>query len=97
MNIRNCPECRGEGKERLGHRWNRCGFCHGKKKVSSEYCKWEKVRTKLEEQMTIKWETWAKISSMQKINEKMKEWDTKHPKPRKFPTLKPASRSRKNK
>ncbi len=85
MKIRNCPVCHGEGKNRLGHRWNRCGFCHGKKKINSEYCKWEEARTKLEERMTIKWEMWAKIAAMQKINEKMKEWDTKHLKPRKFP------------
>ncbi len=78
MRTRNCPQCHGWGF--CGHA-GRCGFCGGKKKVSSEFIKWDtawekkwlKTKLKLEEQI------------LEQVRCVMEAWEKKNPKPRKFP------------
>ncbi|KKN99018.1 hypothetical protein LCGC14_0142630 [marine sediment metagenome] len=80
MKIRNCPECYGQGKTRLGHRSVRCGYCNGKKKLTSEFVKWDDKKHK------------QRLKIVQKLKEQMEaeiktgllQWENKNPKPRKF-------------
>ncbi len=46
MKTRNCPQCYGNGFITIGHRHPKCGYCNGKKRVTSEYVKWEISRSK---------------------------------------------------
>lgn len=81
MRVRNCPQCYGMGFR--GHA-GRCGYCHGKKKISSEFVKWDAARYKKEVKITCRWEEQMKIEVEEKIKSAMKKWEEKNPKPRKF-------------
>lgn len=77
MKIRNCPRCFGDG--RSGHA-GRCSFCHGKRKVSSEFVKWDNEREDAYGDITDYWEKQKQV----RIEEGIKGWEIDNPKPRKF-------------
>lgn len=81
MRMRNCPKCYGKG--RGGHA-GKCGFCHGKKKVTSEYCQWFSKREKYEKKISEQLWDDLEFDYGQRHKVKMEIFDKKHPKPKKF-------------
>lgn len=76
MRLRNCPYCYGGTTRRSSY----CGFCHGKKKVNSEFVKWDNKRRQKEKKIRKKLESQLE----QQVREEIKKWEEKNPKPRKF-------------
>lgn len=84
MRTRNCPECYGKGTIRLGHRHPKCGFCHGRGKITSEFFKWEESRIKFRVETM---DSLAAIVEL-KFETAIKKWLEENKKPRKFPKQK---------
>lgn len=80
MRLRNCPKCHGYGTTRLGHRHPKCCYCHGKKRVTSEFVKWEKLKLKFYD------DTQDSLVAIMELKSEtaMKKWLQKNKKPRKF-------------
>ncbi len=82
MRIRNCPNCFGDGFRGHG---GRCFYCHGKKKVSSDFVKWENTREKLIFRLIQQYEVLKNKWIKDQIVADVSKWQDKNPKPRKFP------------
>lgn len=80
MRYIRCPSCLGKGVLRYVRRLEKCPYCHGKKKISQDYEKWLNLRNKYGKRVFKSLQN----SLNQKLKEKMKLWDEKHIKPRKF-------------
>lgn len=82
MRMRNCPYCFGTGNIGRGHR---CSFCHGKKKIGAEYCKWflqsKNKHSKTFERIKSKYE----LIMREETDKIMQKWIDENPAPRKFP------------
>lgn len=82
MRIRNCPKCYGTGvRGRVG----RCGYCHGKKEVSSEFVKWDTAREKRLTKLLNNYEEKMREEIKLKLVLNITKWEENNPKPRKFP------------
>lgn len=81
MSLRNCPICFGLGY--TGHT-GRCGFCHGKKKVRSEFCLWTNKQTAYARKVHEQLEDEMEAALQDRKAKLLKEWEKKNPKPRKF-------------
>lgn len=81
MRIINCPQCDGNGFITLGHRHPKCGYCHGNKRVTSEFVKWEKMRLEFHNDLK------EQLKAIMELKEEtaLKKWLAKNKKPRKFP------------
>jgi len=92
MRIRKCPYCKDvwSGKGRGYVQYGFCGYCHGKRKVYSEYIQWEERRIKKKSQITNKIYKEFEDTITEKIKTALKKWEQKNPKPLKFPKKKPA-------
>ncbi len=81
MRLRNCPECYGRG---FCGRAGRCGFCHGKRKVNAAFVAWDTARAKEQLRVEEFWKKQYMKMADQCTKQNMKNWEEKHPKPRKF-------------
>ena len=81
MRMRNCPKCHGEGHR--GHA-GRCGFCHGNKRVSSEFVKWHDARSDRLVKVSARVDIDLEYRREQMVGEKMTAWDKDNPRPRKY-------------
>lgn len=83
MRIRNCPKCYGNGFTTLGHRHPKCGYCHGKGRVTSEFVKWEKLKLEFHNELK------KQLKAIMDLKSEMatKKWLQGNKKPRKFPKI----------
>lgn len=84
MKIINCPQCYGTG---IVGRIGRCGYCHGKKKVNSDFVKWNNTRGKLRLKLLDRYEEQMLKLIKLKVDVALEDWELKNPKPRKFPKI----------
>jgi len=80
MYLKNCPKCYGDGYINCGGKFRKCGYCSGKKKISSDFIKWEFKREKYKKKIKQQLE----ILLNKDIDNKMNLWDKKYNKPLKF-------------
>lgn len=92
MKIRNCPECYGTGTKVcrtengvIRHIAGKCSYCHGAKKVNSDFVKWNNARDKLRVKLLNYYEEQMRKLIKLKVDVDLDDWDIKNPKPRKFP------------
>lgn len=79
--LRDCPYCFGTG---IGGHAGKCGFCHGKKKVFSDYCVWKNTRDKYDKKIIEEIEEDLEFEKNQRLHEIMDKFDEDNPKPKKF-------------
>ena len=82
MRLRNCPKCYGGG--RRGHA-GPCDYCHGKKKVNSEFVKWKTAHAVYEHKVTDRAKKKFYDLLWKQVGEKMSAWEKQHSRPKKFP------------
>ncbi len=84
MRVRNCPKCYGTGvRGRVG----RCGYCHGKKRITSEFVKWDIAREKRLKKLLNDYEERMKKEIEWKLRIDILNWERFNRKPRKFPKV----------
>ncbi len=72
-------QCKSSSVGSCGHA-GRCGFCHGKKIVTSEFVKWNRSRKHKE----IVLVDFLKEQSKKQVRLALIEWENRNPRPRKF-------------
>ncbi len=85
MRMRNCPKCHGTGRDGPAGRINpRCGFCHGNKRVSSDFVKWSDQRADQVVKQSARIDIDLEYRREQMLKDKMTMWDKDNPRPRKY-------------